>query len=299
MILDKFISVFISYRNITFYREKNYNVSINQFSQIKTEDMNPNSISKINVICDICDSPNFISFQKYTKSCQIGGYYSCRKCSHFKVNRDIESLSISIKIAKNKKYDKITEDIEKCGYLMCKKCNNQFGLSYFRKNRNGRYSTCCSYCRTEDFKKYYQNLPIDVKGERKRKYYKKSFQQIIWRSILTSFLSRKKIKKNGKTFSLLKYSHQDLTTHLESKFDENMNWENYGNYWQVDHIIPISLFIDSTPTHVVNSLDNLRPLEKRYNLSRSNKLDDSGFKIFNKFETYIKDIYINKYKNKI
>lgn len=78
-----------------------------------------------------------------------------------------------------------------------------------------------------------------------------------------------------------------------------MNWGNYGNYWQVDHIIPISLFIDSTPTHVVNSLDNLRPLEKRYNLSRSNKLDDSGFKIFNKFETYIKDIYINKYKNKI
>lgn len=108
-----------------------------------------------------------------------------------------------------------------------------------------------------------------MKRERKRKYYKKSFQQIIWRSILTSFLSRKKIKKNGKTFSLLKYSHQDLTTHLESKFDENMNWENYGNYWQVDHIIPISLFIDSTPTHVVNSLDNLRPLEKKYNLSRS------------------------------
>lgn len=92
------------------------------------------------------------------------------------------------------------------------------------------------------------------------------------------------------------YSSSDLKKHLESKFNQYMSWDNYGSYWQVDHIIPVSLFIESTPIYIVNSLSNLRPLEKNYNLSRGNKIDNDGLQIFDNFKTYIKEEYINLYK---
>jgi len=28
--------------------------------------------------------------------------------------------------------------------------------------------------------------------------------------------------------------------YLESQFDSNMSWENYGEYWEIDHIIPLN-----------------------------------------------------------
>ena len=47
--------------------------------------------------------------------------------------------------------------------------------------------------------------------------------------------------KGGATFSTLPYSPHDLVEHLERQFDDKMNWDNYGSYWDVDHIHPQSL----------------------------------------------------------
>ena len=78
-----------------------------------------------------------------------------------------------------------------------------------------------------------------------------------------------------------------------------MSWNNYGKYWQVDHIIPVSFFKDDSPISIVNSLSNLRPLKSTDNISRHNNLDDDCLRLIPYFETYIKDEYINIYKNKI
>jgi hypothetical protein len=37
---------------------------------------------------------------------------------------------------------------------------------------------------------------------------------------------------------------------LEYRFDSDMTWENYGKYWDIDHIIPISKFDFSNDTHI-------------------------------------------------
>ena len=45
-----------------------------------------------------------------------------------------------------------------------------------------------------------------------------------------------------------------------------MTWENYGSYWEIDHIVPISWF--KTNEQVINyawKLSNLQPLEKHIN----------------------------------
>lgn len=83
-------------------------------------------------------------------------------------------------------------------------------------------------------------------------------------------------KKGGRRWeSLVEYSFDDLTKHLEVLFDKNMKWENYGSYWHIDHIKPRSLFYYTTPDELEFkqcwALDNLQPLEKHANMRKSNK----------------------------
>ena len=82
-------------------------------------------------------------------------------------------------------------------------------------------------------------------------------------------------KKNGEhTNKILGFTRNELYRHLESKFDEHMSWQNYGTYWHIDHIIPVSYFIknDILDPKVINALSNLQPLEAKANIRKGNKL---------------------------
>ena len=90
----------------------------------------------------------------------------------------------------------------------------------------------------------------------------------IWRSIQD---------KNGQSWkNFVSYSLQTLCNHLESHFDERMNWDNQGSYWHIDHIIPLSFFEFESHKDLEFKLawhlNNLRPLSARDNDSKSNKL---------------------------
>ena len=83
-------------------------------------------------------------------------------------------------------------------------------------------------------------------------------------------------KTKRRTFDYLPYSPQDLVEHLEYQFDDKMSWDNYGTYWHLDHIYPQSLLPYDSYEHP-NFLrcwarDNLRPLEARENIVKSNKI---------------------------
>ena len=106
-------------------------------------------------------------------------------------------------------------------------------------------------------------------------------------------MNRKTLFKIDKTYNLLKYTPDELKSNLESKFYDDLSWENYGKKWQIDHIVHVSLFKDDTPFHIANSLDNLRPLEKITNISRGNKIDDDCIKLMNRYKNFIKEEYKN------
>lgn len=83
-------------------------------------------------------------------------------------------------------------------------------------------------------------------------------------------------KKQGRTFkSFLSYEITSIKNHLESKFSKEMNWENYGSYWEIDHIVPISHFYEKyTIEDAVKrawDINNLQPLEKRLNRSKQHR----------------------------
>jgi len=93
----------------------------------------------------------------------------------------------------------------------------------------------------------------------------------IWRTL--------KDKKGGRKWeSLVVYTTEDLIKHLEKQFDENMTWGNYGSYWCIDHIKPISSFTykdtDSDQFRECWSLRNLQPMEKIQNIKKGNKYEE-------------------------
>ena len=46
--------------------------------------------------------------------------------------------------------------------------------------------------------------------------------------------------KNQRTIEYLGCTIQEYKTYLEPKFTPEMNWDNYGLYWEIDHIYPLA-----------------------------------------------------------
>ena len=89
-------------------------------------------------------------------------------------------------------------------------------------------------------------------------------------------------KYGRRTFDNLPYSPQDLKKHLESLWEPWMNWNNYGGKsndtrktWHIDHIRPHCDFPYTSLKDEMFlecwSLSNLRPLEKKQNMSKGKK----------------------------
>jgi hypothetical protein len=84
--------------------------------------------------------------------------------------------------------------------------------------------------------------------------------------------------KGGKTWcSIVGYDAKALKMHLERQFLKGMTWANYGEVWEVDHILPLKHFGKTFPEPdeafiAAWALSNLRPLwaeaNKRKNAKR-------------------------------
>lgn len=82
------------------------------------------------------------------------------------------------------------------------------------------------------------------------------------------------LKKNKNYTTWLKFvdfSMDDLIQHLENKFTPEMTWKNYGTYWHIDHVKPLSWFDLETQFNEAWALSNLQPLEATKNLSKNNR----------------------------
>ncbi|MFM7796264.1 MAG: hypothetical protein ACKO7N_05810 [Candidatus Nitrosotenuis sp.] len=81
--------------------------------------------------------------------------------------------------------------------------------------------------------------------------------------------------KTDKTLDLLGCSAQFLRKYIEQKFQDGMNWNNYGKYgWHIDHIKPCSSFdlTDTEQQKLCFHYTNLQPLWAEENLRKSNKI---------------------------
>lgn len=81
--------------------------------------------------------------------------------------------------------------------------------------------------------------------------------------------------KNSASSSILGYSASELRLHIEKQFMAGMSWENYGDVWHIDHIIPVSKLLsdgEDSPK-AINCLSNLRPIYAKENLRKGSKVE--------------------------
>lgn len=178
--------------------------------------------------------------------------------------------------------DKSSENLK-----YCVRCHIFKDFSNFSKDKNGKYGLCswCRQCqsnydklryttdkRKQQNKQNWQKNGHIYNANSKEKYYSDTSYRIS-RVFSTNLLQALKDNKAGRQWEdLVSYNLQQLKEHLESQFMPEMNWNNYGEYWEIDHIVPKNLFRYETEQDkefkICWSLMNLRPLTVRENRSR-------------------------------
>ena len=180
-----------------------------------------------------------------------------RKCSLCKLELELTSINFY----KNK------NEVDGFDYR-CKKCK----IIHYNSNKEKYKSNSITWQKSNPEKnssiqkKYRQSK----KGVNVRKQHNQKYGVDMEWTILRNLRIRlrnalKKEFKSGKTLELLGCSIKEYVVYLEKQFDQNMNWENYGMYWEIDHTIPLS---KNGSFHYSNTT----PMIISENRSKSNKL---------------------------
>ena len=131
--------------------------------------------------------------------------------------------------------------------------------------------------KSREYTKKHRNKDLESARTRDRMYRAKRNENPSYR-LISNVGRRIREVLNGVsgTTRHLPYSARELRNHVERQFCNGMSWDNYGSYWHLDHITPVSSFEingpDSEGFIACWSLSNLRPLQAFENMSKGNKI---------------------------
>lgn len=191
----------------------------------------------------------------------------------------------------------------------CTKCNIIKEYKYFSKSKikiNGIKSKCKECAKIENAQHYENNK--ELYHNMRQKYYKNNKRKILdknneyfiantntiiqyrakyqktrrandplyklchtIRTLICGAFKKKNIQKLHKSESILCCTFEQFKEHLEQQFDDKMNWDNQGTYWELDHIKPVSLATNEQELLALNHYTNFQPLFWRDNIMKSNK----------------------------
>jgi 5-methylcytosine-specific restriction endonuclease McrA len=125
----------------------------------------------------------------------------------------------------------------------CKECNNAYQREYrkissYQKNYDKNWRERYDKMRLDSEK-------LDAYKKQRREYVKKKKEsspefKLRHNTIVYMNIALKQGYFTDKIECLLGCSYETYKNHLESQFTDKMNWKNYGEYWEIDHILPLS-----------------------------------------------------------
>jgi hypothetical protein len=188
-----------------------------------------------------------------------------KTCSKCKVEKEVCGENFRTgKYSDGKEYFRVT----------CRDCEREIANAYNAEHREERRVYQKKYKELHpDYIKQWKEDNRDIINEQ---YTERWATDIVFRlRKICSGAIRKMLKKNNSSkrdhsiMQFLAYSIEGLKTHLENRFDEKMNWENYGKYWEIDHIIPQSdlpyTSMEDENFNICWALSNLRPYPAEQN----------------------------------
>jgi len=193
-----------------------------------------------------------------------------KKCCHCKYERDFEEFS---KCKTNKDgFQKVCKICQKKQREEKKEEINERKRKQYQKNkdkileRNRKYKE-----RNKNYNKEYYRKNYEKERKRADEYKKKRYENDIEYRIMIKLRGHcRRALKKGKGYD--KYLGCDIRFFkkwIEFQFEPWMNWNNYGIKWDIDHILPISIFKLKNNSHWIN----MQPLEKIENQKKSNKIE--------------------------
>lgn len=204
-------------------------------------------------------------------------FKECSQCKESKMFKDFVAESKNGLIRRNicrscektsRKNKVINTENKTCG--QCKQTLNKKEFTSDSSRIDGLYGVC-KECKSKNDKQWKENNPKKVKELNIKR------MSIPQNKIAHNMRSRLgylvKNKKNS-TFDYIGINTDDFFLWLEYQFDENMTWDNYGNYWEIDHVKPCSSFDLTNEEEIYKCFNwkNMRPLEKTQNNSKNNKI---------------------------
>ena len=200
-------------------------------------------MSQINRICDKCETPK--PTDKYRKYCEESYSKTCKKC-----------LNEKDKIRKkNQRQKKLESFVAKC-----EKCEQEKVLNDFAKLKKFYKRKICVSC-----------YPIFLK-EQKLEWCRNERNTNINYRLKKSLAARLRtvLIKNDSTMNYVGCNIQYLREWFEYNFTSEMNWDNYGSFWSIDHIIPICKFDLTNEDEKLKCWNwtNMVPVTVKYNSSK-------------------------------
>lgn len=233
---------------------------------------------------------------------------TCNVCKEVKTEKDFPVNCLQCKKCAKKIFvtnaRKKTEDMKKQGITKktCIKCEEEQDIDKYREGEN-----VCNVCKNEMGKAWIDNNQEHFKElckkyrqdpekkEKANKYKRESYKNNPieklskrWRAKLRDFLntdiSKEKEENLMEVFGCSKESFRDW---IEFCFKENMKWSNYGELWNLDHIVPCSSF----------NLEDEKELKKCFKWKNTAPVYcEENYKKFKNIDENIKQYYKDKAK---
>ena len=166
-------------------------------------------------ICNKCEIEHPINnYRKYDET-SIGK--TCKKC-----------LNELDKTRKKNLRQKRSETV----IVKCEKCQEEKALKCFAKLKKFYKKKICYFC--------YPKFLTEQKTEWCKNEHNSNINYRIKKSLAARL--RTIIIKTDSTMNYIGCNIQYLREWFEYNFTSEMNWDNYGSYWSIDHIIPVCKF---------------------------------------------------------
>jgi hypothetical protein len=171
-------------------------------------------------------------------------------------------------------------------FHICKSCSKFKSQQYLSNNPEIRKAIRDKYNKTHQNQILEYSRNYDSKEVQKRFYQKNKAQFFKYkkerRKLDPSFKLTENIRKriysyiknsSTKSIEYLGCNIDFYLKYLESQFTNKMNWDNYGIYWEIDHIKPLFSFDFTNPEIIKEAFNykNTRPLSILENRSRPKK----------------------------
>jgi hypothetical protein len=200
--------------------------------------------------CDKCEINK--SIDKYRKYTDRENSYSktCKKC----LNEQDKIRKKNLRIKKSETF-----------MAKCEKCEEEKALKEFAKLKKFYKKKICNSC--------YPKFLTEQKTEWCKNEHKCNINYRLKKSLAARL--RHVLVKNNSTMNYIGCNIQYLREWFEYNFTPEMNWENYGSFWSIDHIIPVNVFDLTKDDEKLKCWNwtNLLPVTVKYNSSKKNKID--------------------------